>query len=185
MTQDFTVAPLSRLAWLLMLVVPGAIIIGLLLSGQQATPTPIWLPFLITLAMVVLILTLRRQRISIDGQELTIAATFYTRRVAIHALDLDKARIINLSEHTDFKPAIKTNGFNLPGGFLAGHCRLRNRVKAFCLLTDHERVLVLPESDGKLILLSPEKPQALLARLRELSHQQPASHKLARDTARR
>ena len=182
MAQDFPVAPLSRLAWLV-LVLPAAIIIGLLLSGQQATPLPLWLPFFIALLIVGLVLALRRRRIGIDGHELIVAATFYSRRVAVDALDLDKARIINLAEHTEFKPAIKTNGFNLPG-FLAGHCRLRNRAKAFCLLTDRERVLVLPENDGRLILLSPGKPQALLARLREISQQQP-SHQLARDTARR
>lgn len=184
MAQDFPVAPLHRAAWLLMLAIPALIVLGLLLTQQQATPVPTWLPFLITLVMVGLGLALRRRRISVEGRELVIAATFYSRRIAVDALDLDKARIINLAEHTEFKPAIKTNGFNLPF-FLAGHCRLRNRAKAFCLLTDRERVLLLPQIDGSLILVSPEKPQALLARLRELAHPQSASHKLAQGTTRR
>lgn len=184
MAQDFPVAPLHPASWLLMLVAPALVIVGLLLSQQQATPIPAWLPFLVSLVMIGLVLALRRRRISVDGHELVIAATFYTRRIPIGALDLDKARIINLAEHTEFKPAIKTNGFNLPG-FLAGHCRLRNRAKAFCLLTDRERVLLLPQSDGTLVLLSPEKPQALLARLRELAEQKPHAHQLAQGTARR
>ena len=184
MKQDFPVAPLHRGAWLLMLVVPAFVIVGLLLSQQQATPIPVWVPFFITLLMAGLALALRRRRISVEGHELAIAATFYTRRIAVAALDLDKARIINLAEHTEFKPAIKTNGFNLPG-FLAGHCRLRNRAKAFCLLTDRERVLVLPQNDGSLILLSPEKPQALLARLRELAKQESPARQLAQGTTRR
>ena len=89
---------------------------------------------------------------SFDGHELVLAATFYTRRIPIGPLDLDQARIINLAELTESKPALETTGFNLPG-FLAGHCRLRNRAKAFCLLTDRERVLLLPQSDGTLVLL--------------------------------
>lgn len=184
MAQDFPVAPLHPASWLLMLVAPALVILGLLLSQQHTTPIPTWLPFLVSLVMIGLVLALRRRRISVDGHELVIAATFYTRRITIGALDLDKARIINLAEHTEFKPAIKTNGFNLPG-LLAGHCRLRNRAKAFCLLTDRERVLLLPQSDGTLVLLSPEKPQALLARLRELAEQKPHAHQLAQGTARR
>ena len=180
MAQDFPVAPLHRAAWQLMLAIPALVVLGLLLMQQQATPVPTWLPFLIILVMVGLGLALRRRRISVEGHALIVAATFYTRRIAIDALDRDKARIINLAEHTEFKPAIKTNGFNLPF-FLAGHCRLRNRAKAFCLLTDRERVLLLPQDDGSLTLISPEKPQALLARLRELAHQQ----SLAQGTARR
>ena len=165
MAQDFPVAPLHPASWLLMLVAPALVILGLLLSQQQTTPIPTWLPFLVSLVMIGLVLALRRRRISVDGHELVIAATFYTRRIPIGALDLDKARIINLAEHTEFKPAIKTNGFNLPF-FLAGRGRLRNRAKAFCLLTTQQRVLVLPKQDGSYLLLSPEQPQALLDALR-------------------
>ena len=104
MAQDFPVAPLSRLAWLV-LVLPAAIIIGLLLSGQQATPLPLWLPFFIALLIVGLVLALRRRRIGIDGHELIVAATFYSRRVAVDALDLDKARIINREYHTNYTQA--------------------------------------------------------------------------------
>ena len=98
MAQDFPVAPLHPASWLLMLVAPALVILGLLLSQQQTTPIPTWLPFLVSLVMIGLVLALRRRRISVDGHELVIAATFYTRRIPIGALDLDKARIINLAE---------------------------------------------------------------------------------------
>ena len=96
---------------------------------------------------------------------LVVAATFYTRKTAVTALDLAQARIASLDEHTEFRPGMKTNGYALPG-FQAGHFRLRNRAKAFCLLTTQQRVLILPQRDGAFLLLSPERPQALLDALR-------------------
>jgi hypothetical protein len=57
-------------------------------------------------------------------------------------------------------------------GFAAGHFRLREKFgKAFCLLTDRQRVLWLPLRDGKTqLLLSLERPQALLDALRAQLH---------------
>ena len=52
-------------------------------------------------------------------------------------------------------------GFSFPG-LTVGTCILRNRSHAFCLLTAQPRVVLLPQRNGKLILVSPEKPQALL-----------------------
>ncbi len=63
---------------------------------------------------------------------------------------------------------LKTNGFSLPG-LKAGHFRLRNLGKAFCLVTDRTRVLILPLRNGGMVLLSPARPADVLARLRELA----------------
>ncbi len=87
-------------------------------------------------------------------------------------MDLANARIVDLAEHTELRPAFKTNGFGMPG-FSAGHFRLRGLRKAFCLLTDRSRTLVLPLRDGTLLLLSPEKPQVLLQQLRQLADRDP------------
>lgn len=171
--RDFPLAPLPRFAWLWLwapiLLAIGVAVGVVLLPQRQGTPVQaLFVVPLVVLIAIGLSLALRRRRIGIDGGELAIAATFYSRRIPVDALDLDKARIIDLAEHTQYKPALKTNGFNLPG-FKAGHYRLRNHGKAFCLLTDLERVLVLPQRDGRFILLSPEKPQALLDALRRLA----------------
>lgn len=164
--QDFSLQPLHTASWAVMAAIVAAIVVGVqFMPRHQATPMPAWLPLLLVLAVGVPLLALRRRRIRLDGRELCVAATFYTRRIAADALDLDRARIVDLAEHTELKPMLKTNGFNLPF-FQAGHYRLRNRAKAFCLLTGRERVLVLPQRDGRFILLSPEKPQALLDALR-------------------
>lgn len=50
---------------------------------------------------------------------------------------------------------------------MSGHFRMRGGGKAFCLLTDYSRVLVLPLRDGSMLLLSPEHPRALLDALKQ------------------
>lgn len=171
--QDFPLQPLHAASWAIMVAIVAAVVIGLqFMPRHQATPMPFWLPLLLVVAVGIPLLALLRRRIRIDGRELCVAATVYTRRTPIDALDLDHARIVDLAERTELKPMLKTNGFNLPF-FQAGHYRLRNRAKAFCLLTGRERVLVLPQRDGRFILLSPEKPQVLLDALRRLAEAAP------------
>ncbi len=170
--QEFPVAPLPAHAawwlWLPMLAAAGATTIAFTMESRTP-PLAAWLavPFVL-LVGVALTLALRRRRISLDNRELQVRATFYTKKLAVEVIDLDKARVLSLEEHTDLAPMLKTNGFSLPG-FKAGHFRLRNLGKAFCLVTDRTRVLTLPLRDGGLVLLSPARPAELLARLRELA----------------
>lgn len=165
---DCPLAPLQRSAWLFpigLAVVVAAV--ALLLPTRDALPAPAWLvtPFVVLMLLAILLLPLQRRRIAIEGRELVIAATFYTRRLPVDALDLDHARIMSLAERTEYKPMLKTNGFALPS-FQAGHFRMRNFGKAFCLLTDQTRILALPQRAGTMLLLSPQNPQALLDALR-------------------
>ncbi|HRN60970.1 MAG TPA: hypothetical protein PK743_01820 [Luteimonas sp.] len=170
--EEFPLAPLARAPWMWLLLPALAIVAGAWLLPQQPqdTPAPQWLaaPFMVALVLVAPLLALRRRRIAIEGRELVVAATFYTRRVSVDALDLDHARVADLAEHTGYAPMLGLNRFGLPG-FRAGHYLLRNRQRAFCLLTARDRVLVLPQRDGKVLLLSPAKPRELLERLRELA----------------
>lgn len=170
MTQQFAVAPLNRFAPMVLVVPAAAIALGvLLLPRQQVTPLPM-LAAVFMIALVVLgpLLALLRRRIAVEGHTLVVAATLYTQRIDVDALDLDRARIVDLAEHTGFAPMLGLNRFGLPG-LRAGHYLLRNRSRAFCLLTRRDRVLVLQRRDGRFVLLSPEQPQALLSRLRDLA----------------
>ena len=63
------------------------------------------------------------------------------------------------------KEMLKTNGFGLPG-YWAGHFMMRDKRRAFCLVTDVSKVLALPHADGRVWLLSFEHPQAVLDILR-------------------
>ena len=105
------------------------------------------------------------QPTAFDGKQLRVKATFYTRQAALSEFDLAAARVVDLREHTEFKPSLKTNGFAVPG-LQAGHFRLRDKRAAFLLVTDPARVLCLPHTDGRVWMLSLTHPQAVLDILR-------------------
>lgn len=164
----FAVAPLPKLARVsvvgLLLIAPTAVIGIGALSGRPAS-TGVWLALLATLAVFVLIAAATARRaIVLEADRLTVKAAIYTRRVTVSEIDLQRARVLDLAEHPELRPGLKTNGFALPG-FSAGHFRGRDKRKAFCLITG-QRVLDLPLTDGSRLLISPERPQAVLDALR-------------------
>ncbi|TDK25971.1 hypothetical protein E2F46_05020 [Luteimonas aestuarii] len=169
-TQTFPLAPMNRLAPLVLVVPAAGIALAVLVAPrEQATPLPMLATaFMFALVIAGPLLGLLRRRITLDGHTLVVAATAYTQRIPVDAFDLDSARVVDLDERTEFRPMLGINRFGLPG-FRAGYYVLRNRVRGFCLLTRFQRVLVLPRRDGRFVLLSPEQPQALLSRLRELA----------------
>ncbi len=115
-----------------------------------------------------LTLAYRRRALRLDAQQLTIASTLYTRRVPLSSMRLDRARIVNFAENPDFKPGMKSNGFQFPG-FRAGHFHMKDGGKGFCLITDDSRVLVIPLRDGNSLLISPQQPRVLLDELKRLA----------------
>lgn len=148
------------------ILLPLAFLLGDKGMAQLASPRA-WLgPALVTLTGVVVSLAYLRRRITLGAGGLVVRSTFYTRTVALGSLRLERARIVDLAEHGELKPAVKTNGYSLPG-FRSGHFRMRDGGKAFCLVTDSSRVLALPLRDGALLLLSPEHPSALLDALKQ------------------
>jgi hypothetical protein len=104
---------------------------------------------------------MRRRKVSLEDGMLVVRATLYTLRISAKELDLGGARIMDLREHREYLPMIKSNGFGLPG-FWAGYFRSKRFGKQFVLLTDRSRVLLLPQHSGRHILLSLEHPEALL-----------------------
>jgi len=161
----FPVAPLgtaAHLSALTIIVLPILVILIAMTLGEIDDPKGI---VIMVSAVVVpilgLLLLMRRREVSFDGETMTIKAAFYTRRLARSEIDLEKARVVNLNERMELRPLLRTNGFSLPG-FHAGHYRTRDLARAFCLLTERDRVLLLPERSGKLVLLSLERPRLLL-----------------------
>ncbi len=170
----FALAPLQRLTWSLPLGLWVVLLLaGFLTSSHQQpphNPVPWWLMIVFGTALLPagMLSMLAHRTISIQGDTLEVAgALIFSRTLPVAELVLDKVRVLNLDEHTEFKPMLQLGGFALPG-FSAGHHLLRNRNRAFCLLTARRNVLLLPQRDGKFILVSPEKPQALLEALRAL-----------------
>lgn len=168
MTQIFPVVPPDpRLVWFL----PGVFALAVAMGAVAwREPDPVrWALLAIALGSVgILSVMLRRRRVSITGADLVVAAGINTRRVAITDLDLSKARIVDLREHVEWKPAVRLFGTYLPG-LAMGHFRLRDRSVAFVLLTERARVLVLTTRSGRRLLLSLTRPQALLEALRDAS----------------
>ncbi len=149
-------------------ILPLAIIVGVWLSRDAAFTTGV-LPALLIIPLVLglMLLAMARRSVQLRDGVLDVRAAMYRKRVAVAELDLQRARVVDLQEHTELRPVFKTNGIFLPG-YHAGHWRLREKLgKAFCLLTDRRRVLWLPAHDGATqLLLSLERPQALLDALR-------------------
>ena len=111
---------------------------------------------------------MRRQALELSTDALDIRSSFYHCRTPLLELKLDQARVVELDEHTDLKPTLKTNGFSIPG-FNSGWFRLRNGRRAFVAVADARRKLWLPGHGKHELLLEPRDPAALLARLRELA----------------
>ena len=180
-TRDFSVIPPPGYA-IAFLVVLGGVAPFLLLARTlwfRDPPLDGWMPMLpilviIPLVLGLLALAMRRRSVTLADDTLEVRAAMYRERTPIAAIDLVRSRLIDLSERTELRPLIKTNGMSLPG-FSAGHFRLRGKLaKAFCLITDRHRVLWLPLHNGKdHLLLSVERPQALLDALQATMDHQP------------
>lgn len=164
--QSFETSPPPGSAWLLLVLLGGVLplaIIGALWLMRE--PMHGVLPALVAIPLILALLALAMRRRSVELRDgmLDVRATLFRKRVPVAALDLGRARVVDLAERTELRPWLKSNGMSVPG-FHAGHFRLRGDFgKAFCLLTQRQRVLWLPLRGGKeQLLLSLERPQALL-----------------------
>lgn len=168
MRREFAVPPPDPR----LLMIPPALglVAALVGIGLAAREEPrVWLALIpVTLVIALLSWSLRRRHVLLEGRQLRIAAALYSATVAVDQLDLEAARIVDLREASELVPWWKTFGGTAPG-LRAGHFRLRNRSRAFVLLTDTQRVLALPERGGRTLLLSLERPQALLDALRDVA----------------
>jgi hypothetical protein len=149
-------------------VLPLAVAVVVILQVRSEALSPalmLLIQGLVALSVLAVVLPLWRREASFDGRRLKVKATYYTRESPLSDFDLAAARVVDTREHDALRPWLKTNGFALPG-FQAGHFRLRDRRKAFCLVSDPSKVLALPHVDGRVWLLSLEHPQPVLDILR-------------------
>lgn len=182
--REFALAPVAgtslKLMWALVAALPLLItLVALLLAFAAPGPKKLIggdedLTLLVTLGLVEAVSLplawwLHRSmvgaKVTLGGGVLELHCGFYRQRIPATQLQVENARVLNLDEHPEWRPGLKTNGIGLPG-FAAGHFRLRNlKRKAFCLLTRRQQVLVLPETSGRVLLLSLAQPQQLLQAL--------------------
>ena len=113
-------------------------------------------------------MAMRRQSLQLTADALEVRSSFYRHRMPVAEIRLDQARIVDLDEHTELRPTLKTNGFSIPG-FHSGWFLLRNRRRTFVATAGGRRKLWLPGHVRNDLLLDPVDPAALLAPLRELA----------------
>ncbi len=113
-----------------------------------------------------------RRRVELDDNVLDVRSTMYRRRVPVAQLRLDQAEVVDLQRDRRYGIRVKTNGYSVPG-FYSGHFRLHGGGKGFALVTDRARVLALPVGDGSTLLLSVDRPQALLDALHKVAASAP------------
>lgn len=159
--------------WLLAGVLPAAIagsVFGHMAARGDLPPATALLAFgacvlpalLIGLAVDRL---LRCHRLSLDRRGLRLSTSSYRRRLPLSELDLGRARVIDIDEHIEFRPRLKTNGASLPG-FQSGWYRLRNGRRALVARAGGRRVLWIPTTRDFDLLLQPQQPRELLEALR-------------------
>ena len=117
--------------------------------------------FAITLGVVIWIYRMT-QRIgaTLDANGLTVTTGVATQRFPLPALRSAGVRTVDLAEHTELRPSLRTWGIGMPG-LASGWFRLKNGGKALCILTKRERVTVLRADDGTWLLLSLADPAPL------------------------
>ncbi|KFL36426.1 hypothetical protein N788_13085 [Arenimonas donghaensis DSM 18148 = HO3-R19] len=172
MFRNFALPPIGKSAiWFAVVLgtlVPATtalVVIGMADALGDKAMVVVALQAVVALLVLAILLPMWRRQVAFDGKQLRVKATYYSRQSPLSDFRLDEARVVDTRERTEFKPLVKTNGFGLPG-FWAGHFLLRDKRKAFCLVTDVGKVLALPHADGRVWLLSFEHPQAVLDILR-------------------
>lgn len=154
------VPPDGRMAWLLPAIGLATALVGIALAAREE-PRAWFLLAPIGLACGAIAWSLQRRSVAIDGDTLRIAAGLNSATIPLDTLDRASARIVDLEREPGLRPLFKTFGTSMPG-YQAGHFRLRDRSRGFLLLTSRRKVLVLHERDGRRILLSLVRPQALI-----------------------
>ncbi|WP_340569035.1 PH domain-containing protein [Stenotrophomonas sp. G106K1] len=109
-----------------------------------------------------------RRRVELADDVLDVRSTLYRRSTPIADMLLDQAEVVDLGRDRRYGIRFKTNGYSMPG-FYSGHFRLQGGGKGFALVTDRARTLVIPVRGGSTLLLSLERPQALLEALRKVA----------------
>ena len=169
-TNEYEVVPAGGFARAMPMVFGGLLMLGLLVAIAINYDKPAMLaasvPALFVLVAVLFgfAWVIRHPRVRLQDGELQVGR-FPRLRVRASQLDLAAARVIDLDNETTLQPIMRLMGTSMPG-LHAGWFWLRDRSRAFLLVTDRRRVLVLPRREGGPVLLSLVRPESLLDALR-------------------
>ena len=136
---------------------------------------PFWIiiPTIIVLMGAIIILTnvaysSQKASFELSSAGLRLRGDLYGRLIPAASLLAKEAKIINLSNETEYQPVSRTFGTGLPG-YSAGWFRLRNRNKALIYVTDYNQVIYVPTTKNYVVLLSVSQPTAFLEKLKQIA----------------
>jgi hypothetical protein len=140
--QVFEVAKWTRSGWMLLLFAVSVLIL-----------------------FVIAVLTWPRSlQVELGPEQLEIRGSVYGRRVPLSELELDGARVVDLTQASPLQLGFRSNGINLPG-YSVGWFNLKNGERALTFVTDRKNVVYLPTRNRYALLLSVANPEAFLAAL--------------------
>src|SRR3989339_130435 len=120
--RSFAVTPPPLHAWwiMAMLLLLPAVAVVAILFGQGKAPDPeaaigtgIAL-VVIALASLFSAISLKRRRVQLQSGVLQVAAGLFSHRVSVADIELERARVVDLDERTELRPAVKTFGMAIP-----------------------------------------------------------------------
>jgi len=121
---------------------------------------------LLLAAMFIYIAASTRQvRFEVSPGNLRITGDMFGRTIPTSSLDLDAMTTINLIADTGYRPTRRTMGTGMPG-YWAGWFKLKNGEKALLFVTDRNRVVRIPTSEGYSLMVSTERPDAFMEAVR-------------------
>jgi hypothetical protein len=149
-----------------LLAIGGFVVVQFTAPQRTPVPWPAWLAFAVMPVIAGLIaMDMLRRDVRLDDAGLRLRTLPWRSTVKLSELDLERAEIVDLYARKELMPRVTLMGSRLPG-YRSGVFRLRDKRRASVLVTDTSRVLVLPKRDGSVILLSLQRPEALLEALR-------------------
>ena len=119
---------------------------------------------LLTTAGIFAYLLLGARTVRVDADRVTVAGPLYSTSVPRAEIDPAGVRVVDLDQAPELALSRKDNGLGLPG-LKEGWFSLANGQKAFALLTDTARVVVVPTRTGSWLLLSAADADKLVAQL--------------------
>jgi len=134
------------------------------LLNKNAPLAALKLPIVLVLASVVVVFWhLAALRASVDADTLTIGGGLYRKTIALDQIERAEVRRWS-KEDAGWKPNWRTNGIELPGLALGWFTSKQSAI--FAAITDWQRVVLIPTTDGYTVLASPDDPDGLVAALR-------------------
>ncbi len=108
-----------------------------------------------------LIRIISKRRAYVEGGQLVVVTGVGTKRFALANLRARGLDVVDLNQRRELIPRLRLWGASMPG-LNAGWFKLRNGEKAFCIVTERNRVSYLRSAtDNVSLLLSLENPDQL------------------------